>query len=218
MTIGFIGGTGPEGRGLGLRFAMAGEEVMIGSRDEARAQEAAQRILKAEPVAAVTGGANLDVARVADPVFLTVPYEAQAQSLAQLGDALSGKSVVSVVAPLTFSKGVARALAVAEGSAALAAQAALPDSTIVAAFQTISAHDLLDRDMPVESDVVVCSDGAQAKTAIMSLAQKISGVRALDGGRLQNAEYVEGFTALLLNLNRTYKTRTAIRIVGIPEG
>ena len=213
--IGFIGGTGPEGRGLGLRFALAGEQVLIGSRDEKRAQGAAEGTALAAPRSSVSAATNSEVARRADIVFITVPYAAQRRTLEGIKDRLVGKTVVEVVAPLAFSKGVARAIAVAEGSAALEAQAVASGSTVVAAFQTISAHDLLVPDRPIESDVVVCADDVQARETVMSLAERIEGVRAVNGGGLQNACYVENLTALLLNINRLYKARSAIKIVGI---
>ena len=213
--IGFIGGTGPEGRGLGLRFALAGEQVLIGSRDEKRAQDAAESIAVAAPQSSVAAATNSEVARRADIVFITVPYAAQRPTLEGIKDRLAGKTVVEVVAPLAFSKGVARAIAVAEGSAALEAQAVASGSTVVAAFQTISAHDLLVPDRPIESDVVVCADDVPAREAVMSLAERIEGVRAVNGGGLQNACYVENLTVLLLNINRLYTARSAIKIVGI---
>jgi NADPH-dependent F420 reductase len=120
-----------------------------------------------------------------------------------------------VVAPLAFSKGIASALPVADGSAALETKALLPGSTIAAAFQTISAHDLLEANKPLDSDVIVCSDDNAARDLVMDLAGKIAGVRALDGGGLANAGYVETLTPLLINLNRRYKACSAIRITGI---
>ena len=104
---------------------------------------------------------------------------------------------------------------VAEGSAALETQALLSGSTVAAAFQTVSAHDLLEANKPLDSDVIVCSDDKAARDLVMGLAEKISGVRAVDGGGLANAGYVESLTPLLLNLNRRYKARSAIRITGI---
>ena len=91
----------------------------------------------------------------------------------------------------------------------------VPDATVAAAFQTISAHDLLEPNEPVDSDVIVCSDSREARRLVMDLAEMINGIRAVDGGGLENAAYVEGFTALLLNINRVYKARSAIRITGI---
>lgn len=213
--IGFIGGTGPEGRGLALRFALAGERVSIGSRDEARARDAAESVSVMVAPGAVEWGLNPDVASHSDPVFVTVPYGAHRGSLEPLRSELSGKTVVDVVAPLAVTRGVARAVKVGDGSVALEAQVVLPDSTVVAAFQTISAHDLLDPVKPIDSDVVVCADDDRARRTIMRLAEKIEGVRAVNGGGLQNARYVEDFAALLLNINRLYKVRSAIRIVGI---
>ena len=128
---------------------------------------------------------------------------------------MAGKVVVDVVAPLSFEGGAIRAVAVASGSAAQEAQVLLPESRVVAAFQTVSAHELLDPTVSVDSDVVVCGDDAEAKGRVMALAETVRGVRAVDGGGLANARYVEELTALLLNINRIYEARSAIKIVGI---
>ena len=213
--LGFLGGTGPEGRGLALRFALAGEQVLIGSRDAGRAREAADTIAGDVPPGSVRGAPNAEVARDADVVFVTVPYSAHKDTLKALQGSLAGKIVVDVVAPLSVKAGRASAIAVEEGSAALQAQAVLPESTVVAAFQTISARDLLRPHMAIDSDVVVCADEGGAREQVMGLAEKIDGIRAVNGGGLQNARYVEDFTALLLNINRIYKAHSAIKIVGI---
>ena len=213
--IGFIGGTGPEGRGLATRFALAGEMVLIGSRDKSRADEAASSVSDHTPSGSVIGMHNADVARKAEIVFVAVPFQGHRDTLVAMKDHLTGKIVVDLVAPLAFTKGRARAIAVEEGSAALQAQSILTDSNVVAAFQTVSARDLLEPEKSVESDVVVCADVAEAKKIVMGLAEKIKGVRAVDGGGLENARYVEDFTALLLNINRIYKAHSAIKIVGI---
>jgi NADPH-dependent F420 reductase len=210
-----IGGTGPEGRGLALRFARAGERVLIGSRDAGRAAEAAEALSLTLPEADIAGAANQDVARDADIVFVTLPYEGHRSTLESVANDLRGKIVVDVVAPLSFNKGQASAISVEEGSAAMQAQAILPDSKVVGAFQSISAQDLLDPDKPIDSDAVICADDANAKEIVMRLAQQIEGVRAVDGGRLENACYVESFTALLLNINRIYKAHSTIKIGGI---
>ena len=196
-------------------MALAGEQVLIGSRDRDRANRSAVELSKQAPSATISGDLNEAVASRSGPVFITVPYAAQRVTLPALKGPLAGKVVVDVVAPVAVSDGVARALPVAEGSAALEAQALLPASHVVAAFHTISARDLLAADRPVESDVVVCAVDADAKATVMKLAEKIPGIRAVDGGGLENARYVEDFTALLMNINRLYKARSAIRIVGI---
>jgi NADPH-dependent F420 reductase len=213
--LGFLGGTGPAGRGLALRLALAGERVSIGSRDRARAEEAARSISALAPGTSISGGLNADAAREATVVFVTVPYPAQRQLLEDVSGLVAGKVVVDVVAPVEVSNGVARAVPVAEGSAALEAQAILSGSAVAAAFQTISARDLLDPDASMDSDVVVCADDNDARDIVMKLAERVPGIRAVNGGSLQNAAYVENLTALLLNINRLYRTRSSIKITGI---
>ena len=214
-VIAFIGGTGPEGRGLGLRFAAAGHTVLIGSRDAGRAIEAAQKVRDLCPDAQVEGVSNRDAAVRGDVVFIAVPHEAQRPTLEELGDSMAGKVVVNVVAPLAFSAAGVRAVPVEEGSSAQQAQCLLPDSRIVAAFHSISARDLLAPGRSIDCDVVVCGDDAEAKAEVMALAACIPGVRPLDGGPLECARYSEELTALLLNLNRTYKSRAMVKFVGI---
>lgn len=213
--IGFLGGTGPEGRGLALRFALAGEEVMVGSRDLARAEDAVRRIEGRAAITGVRAATNARVAQEADTVFVTVPFEAQTSLLEPLAPILAHKVVVSTVAPVAFDQGRATTLPVSEGSAAAQAQRLLPHSQVVAAFQNVSAVDLWAPGRPMEGDVVVCSDYDGAKGEVMALAQRIPNLRAIDGGVLTNARYVEEVTALLLNINRIYKTRTMIRILGL---
>ena len=213
--LAFLGGTGPEGRGLALRFALAGEEVTIGSRDPDRAREAAQVLQKLAPQASIRGDENREAAKRGDVVFVTVPYEAQKPLVTQLEDELADKLVVSVVAPLAFEKGRPRAVPVEEGSAAMQSQSLLPRSQVVAAFQNLSATELLAPDRAMEGDVVVCSDHREAKERVMALVGLIENLRGVDGGRLENARYVEQLTALLLSINRIYKAHSSIRIVGV---
>ena len=213
--LAFLGGTGPEGRGLALRLALAGEQVIIGSRDEDRAREVANTLVQMAPGVAVSGSANSEAAQRADTVFVTVPYGAQKPLLEQVAVHLAGKVVVEVVAPLEVIKGRARAVSVEEGSAAMQAQQLLPDSYVVAAFQNISAADLLVPDRTMEGDVVVCSDHREAKERVMEMVKKIRDLRPVDGDGLENSKYVEEFTALLLNINRIYKAHSMIKIVGI---
>jgi len=194
---------------------LAGEDVVIGSRDPLRAEDAARSISVAVPAASIRGVVNADAARMSDIVFVAVPYSGHRETLERLSGHLSGKVVVDVVAPLSFDGGKVSAIRVHEGSAALQAQAVLSESTLVAAFQTISARDLLVPERPIESDVVVCSDVDDAKRLVIELAEKIQGVRGVDGGGLENARYVEDFTALLLNINRIYKAHSTVKIVGI---
>ena len=213
--LSFLGGTGPEGRGLALRYALAGHEVFIGSRDAARGTEAATELEEKREGIPVSGGGNDEAARLGEVVFICVPYEAQKSLLPELAEFLAGKVVVNVVAPLSFQKGRAAAVDVAEGSAAEESQALLPESKVVAAFQNLSARKLLAAGKPMEGDVVVCSDHDDAKERVMSLVEVIEDLRAVDGGSLANARYVEQLTALLLNVNRIYKAQSSIRLVGL---
>ncbi|MDA1188407.1 MAG: NADPH-dependent F420 reductase [Chloroflexi bacterium] len=213
-TIGILGGTGPEGRGLAVRFALAGIKVVIGSRDASRADEAVAKIADKVPAGMVFGAVNADAAR-AEVVIIAVPYAAQADTLKALKPSLDGKVIINVVAPMDFADGKATAVSVPEGSAARQAQQLLPDSRMVGAFHNLSARDLLDPQRTVESDVVVCSDDEVAQKQVMNLAELIPGVRAVNGGGLDNSRYVEELTTLLLNINRIYKAHATIKLVGI---
>jgi NADPH-dependent F420 reductase len=216
MKLAFVGGTGPEGLGLAMRFARAGHEVAIGSRSPERGEEAAAKVREAVPGAVATGSDNATVVRDADVVFLTFPYSGQAATLESLATALAGKVVCNVVAPLEFRQGVgAVALDVPGGSALQEAIAQLPESRVVSAFQNLSAEELQHLDHPVEADVLVCGRDAEAKQVIIGLANQIAGVRGIDAGGPSQSRYVEMLTALLINLNRKHKTQTSIRIVGI---
>jgi NADPH-dependent F420 reductase len=216
--IAFIGGTGPEGLGLALRLAVAGEEVVIGSRKLERAEAAAAWVRERWPQARVRGALNREAVANAEVVFITVPYDGQRSILSELGDILEGKVVVDTVVPVTFEKGRARPVPVEDGSAAQEAQRLLPRSRLAAAFHTLSAHKLQEGDTVIEGDVLVCSDDPEAKATAMALAEKIPGLRAVDGGGLANARYVELMTVLLLNLNRIHKAETGLRIVGLEGG
>jgi NADPH-dependent F420 reductase len=216
VMLAFLGGTGPEGKGLALRLAMAGEAVVIGSRDAARAVAAAEELGKLAPGTNIEGLPNNDAARLADVVFLTFPYEGQRPVLEQLGGVLDGKVVVNVIAPMTFQRGRgASATEVAAGSAAQEAQELLPGSLVAGAFQTVSAEELQNPGTGLDGDVIVCSDHQRAKDLVMELVPRIPNLRPVDGGILANTKYVEQITPLLVNINRIYKIHAGIKIVGI---
>ncbi len=214
--LAFLGGTGPEGRGLALRFALAGEDVIIGSRDASRAATAAEELKELAPGSRIEGAANADAAAAADVVFLAFPYEGQRPTLESIPEAMAGKIVVDVIAPMQFQRGIgASAVEVEAGSAAQEAQELLPDSLVVSAFQNISAEELQEPDTTMEGDVVVCSDHAKPKTRVMELVGKIPNLRAVDGGALFNSKYVEQITPMLVNINRIYRIHAGIKIVGV---
>ena len=213
--IAFIGGTGPEGKGLAYRFALAGHQITIGSRKAERAAEAAVEVAGHAPGATVRGVENADAARNADLIVLTVPHTAQPASLPALNDLVKGKVVVSTGVPMEFAGGRASIVALPEGSAAEQAQALLPDARVIGAFQNLGAAKLWKDGSALDQDVIVCGDDDDAKQTVMTLSEEIAGIRAVDGGVLANARYVEGITALLVSVNRNYKKTTGVRIAGL---
>ena len=216
-TIAIVGGTGPAGSGLALRWARAGEHVVIGSRDAKRAQAAAAKIAK-QSGGKVEGAENAAAVAQSDVVVLTVPFPGHAALIKQLRPALRKDAVViDVTVPLASDVGghATRTLGVWQGSAAQQAAEMLAGIAVAAAFQNVAAG-LLEGDAPVECDVIVCTDDARARGVTSELAAKIPGVRAVDGGRLENARIVEQLTALLITINKRHKSHSAgVRITGL---
>lgn len=215
MTIAFIGGTGEEGMGLAFRFALAGERCVIGSRSLERAEAAAGELRARGEGLPVSGAVNAEACRQADLIVVTVPYAGMRDTLTALAAEMDRKIVVSAVVPMTFQDRTVRYTPPAEGSAAQEAQAILPRARVVGAFQNLSARKLLEGDVPLDADVIVCGDDADAKAAVAALAERIRGVRAIDGGGLSSAPFIEAITPLLVNINRRYRTQASIRIVGV---
>ena len=216
MKLAFVGGTGPEGLGLAMRFAQAGHEVAIGSRSRERGVEGAAKVREKVPGAVATGGANADVLAHAEVVFLTFPYSGQEATLAALVHELEGKIVCNVVAPLEFQQGVgAVAMQVPGNSALQEAITQLPGSRVVSAFQNMSAEELQELEHPVHADVLVCGRDAAAKQVVIDLAGQIGGCRGIDAGGPSQSRYVEMLTSLLININRKHKAQTSIKIVGL---
>ena len=214
--IAVIGGTGKEGKGLALRWANAGYEVIIGSREAARAATAASELNAALGKTSVSGLGNADAACAADIVVLSVPYEAHAATLNAIAEAAQGKILVDVTAPLD-PENKKKTWRVPEGSAAQAAQLKLgPGVRVVAAFQNISYMHLTDLHAELGCDVLVCGNDKEAKRQVIELA-KAARIAAFDAGPLENAVVAEGLTAVLININIAFKIKNAgIRITGIP--
>ncbi|MEY9213130.1 NADPH-dependent F420 reductase [Thermobifida halotolerans] len=213
LSVAVLGGTGDQGRGLARRLAMAGHEVILGSRSAERAQAAADELGADLPV---RGLDNAAAAAAGDVVVVAVPWDGHRALLESLKDVLAGKIVVDCVNPLGFDKRGAYALPVEEGSAAEQAAAVLPDSRVVAAFHHVSAVVLLDPEVTeVDLDVLVLGDDREATDTVRALAARIPGVRGVYGGRLRNAHQVEAFTANLISINRRYKAHAGIRITDV---
>ncbi len=220
-TIAVIGGTGPAGTGLALRFVRAGERVIIGSRDAARAQQSAERIRqRIGQLAQVSGLENSAACAASDLLVLTVPFEGQVELLKQLKAAIRlGSILIDATVPLAASVGgrATRTLGVWQGSAAQQTAELVPKGvSVVGAFHNVSA-DVLNGDEDVDCDVIVCSDDAAATQIAMELAAKIPRIRAIDGGRLENVRIVEQITALLIGLNIRHRGHGGVRITGLPE-
>jgi NADPH-dependent F420 reductase len=216
LVIGILGGTGDQGRGLARRFALAGHQVIIGSRSPERAAAAAQEIGHG-----VQGQANADAARGASVVIAAVPWEGHGDLLSGLAAELTGKIVVDCVNPLGFDQRGAYALPVAEGgpdegSAAQQAAALLPGSRVVAAFHHVSAVLLLDPEVDtIDLDVMVLGDDREATDLVQALAARIPGVRGIYAGRLRNCGQIEALTANLVSINRRYKAHAGLRVTDI---
>ncbi|MSQ41484.1 MAG: NADPH-dependent F420 reductase [Dehalococcoidia bacterium] len=217
-TIALIGGTGPEGRGLATRFALAGHGVVIGSREAGRGVAVAAALtagLGARTHGTLSGATNADAVAAADLVVITVPYEGHRDTLEALREALAGKLVVDTVVPVRFDRGP-RPVEVAEGSATEQAAALLPTSRVVGAFHNLPAEVLLDPTLPLDADVLVTGADAEAKRVVCELAEQIAGVRAVDAGPLRFSRFVEGITVLLIGINARYQAHSGVRIQGLP--
>ena len=217
MKIAIIGGTGPEGSGLGFRWAAAGHEVLIGSRRAEKGERVAAELLARRADFKIAGMDNVTAVAQADVAVLAVPYSAQAVTLESVKDELAGKLLITVVAPTGEKK--ARAYRLESGlSAAEEAQQQLGDAVrVVAAFQNIGAHHLLDLDHQMDCDVLVCGAKAVDKAVAIQLANE-AGLRGVNAGALQNASVVEGLTSLLIFININQKVKDAgLRITGIGE-
>lgn len=211
LTIGILGGTGDQGKGLAHRFALAGHQVIIGSRVAERAQQAADELGNG-----VRGLDNSGCATEADVVIIAVPWDGHKPTCESLKGELAGKIVVDCVNPLGFDKQGAYPLPVEEGSAAQQAASILDGSRVVAAFHHVSAVLLLDKEVAeVDLDVLVLGEDREATDTVQALAERIPGVRGIFGGRLRNAHQVEAFTANLISINRRYKAHAGIRMTDV---
>ena len=216
-----VGGTGALGFGLAVRLGRAGVPVVIGSRDAARAQEAAEKAAAQVPAGTFTGAENADAVQGAEIIVLSVPFRSQSETLTNLKNALvADQLVIDATVPLAaaVSGKATRTLGVWQGSAAQQAQEMVPDGVrVVSAFHTVSAALLTDLDHELDEDVLVCGDRKADKAKVIELVANIDGLRAVDCGPLEMARIVEQFTPLLISVNVRNKVRAGIKITGLPE-
>jgi hypothetical protein len=217
--IAILGGTGAEGEGLSLRLALAGHEIVVGSRQAGKAAAKAAsiraRLDAAGCATPVEGRANAAACDGAEIVFLALPFAGIEAVLASLSGALADKLVVDVVNPLRAEGGVLQLEQTPAGSAAETIRALLPGARLVSAFKTDSAERLKRVEEPLEGDVLVCSDEPESLRRVTRLVEAMPNLRAIDAGPLANARYVEAAAALLLDLNRRHRAVTALRILGL---
>lgn len=222
--IAIIGGTGDQGKGLALRWAMAGFDIIVGSRAAERAADAAKEMIEELTKAgctsaAISGAHNTEAAANSSIIVLTVPFSAQINTLKEIRDKLQpGSVLIDVTVPLEPAVGgkPTRVLGVWAGSAAEQCKEQVPDTiTVVSAFHNVGAEALADLSHEVECDVIVCGDKKDAKESLRPLVAAIPGCRYVDGGVLANSRTVEAITALLIGINIRYKSHTGIRITGI---
>lgn len=216
MRIGIIGGTGPAGRGLALRSAVAGHEVVIGSREASRAAEVAAEIVAGagRDVLSLSGGSNEDACD-ADLVVVATPWEGAVATVVGLRDRLAGRQVVSMVNALVKEGREMLPLYPPRGSMAGQIAAALPASEVAASFHHLPAKDMGDLDSGLVADVLVCGDSDEAKAATIALIDSIEGLRGIDAGSLAQASPIEAFTAVCITMNIRHRAHSTLRIAGL---
>ena len=219
QPIPILGGTGALGYGLAVRWAQAGVPVAIGSRDAARAEEAAGRVRAQVPEASVEGLGNEEAAARGPIVFLTVPFRAQSETLNNLRGALQpGQTLVDCTVPLAaaVSGKATRSLGVWQGSAAQQAAEMVPDGvTVIAALHSVSATKLAELPEPIDEDVLICGDRKADKAAVAELIERIEGLRAINAGPLEMARIAEQITPLLISINVRYKAHAGLKLTGL---
>ena len=216
MRIGILGGTGPAGSGLAARLASIGYEAVIGSRSKYRAMEARDELVEAWPDLAdrLHYGDN-PAAAACDLVVIATPWDSAATTAQDNEEAIAGKVVVSMANALVRVGHEFQPLVPPRGSVAAHVQAAVPRCRVVAAFHHLPAKELGHIGEPIDSDVLICGDDADAVAQVSEIVARIPGCRPLDAGELSNATAIEAFTAVLLQLNVRYKTRVAPKLTGI---
>ena len=220
FRIAVIGGTGPQGKGLGYRFAKAGHTVVLGSRSAEKAvpvaEEVTARLAGTDGAGQVSGASNTDACAGADVVLLAVPYDGHDELVATLP--LAGAVVVSCVNPLGFDKSgpYGKVVDAGEGSAAESAQRIAPDAQVVGAFHHVSAVTLWgEKEFLDDEDILVCGDSVEAKEVVIELARSVTGRDGVDAGKLRLARQLEPLTAVLISINKRYKAHSGVRISGI---
>jgi 8-hydroxy-5-deazaflavin:NADPH oxidoreductase len=219
--VAVIGASGALGFGLAIRLARAGVPIVIGSRDENRAQETAERARATIAEGEFSAHDNAAAAAAAGTVILSVPFRNQAETLHNLAQALApGQLLIDATVPLAAAVGgkATRTIGLWQGSAAEQAREMAPEGVrVVSALHTVSAASLADLEHPLDQDVLLCGDVAADKRETARLLGRIEGMRCVDCGRLEMARITESLTALLIAVNARYKAHAGVRLVGLPD-
>ncbi len=217
MKIAIFGGTGDLGRGLAVNFAAAGHEIIVGSRSQERADQAAETLRADLADGNFVPMENVAAAEAAEIAIVSIPWEGVEQTIPPMADALAGKVVISVINALEFGKNGATAITgLPGGSMAQRIQELAPEAKVAMAYNNLPAARLQHRET-IDADVLVCGRGKDTRETVIELTKAIPGVRALDAGVLANALIVEGSTALIINLNRRYGGECSIAIEGLAD-
>lgn len=215
-SIGVLGGTGPAGSALAVRYASLGHKVIIGSRDSSRAKEMAASLKSRHPnIELELSGAENSLAASANLVVVATPWDAAEDTVNSLRDYLGGKIIITMVNALYRQGKSLNALVLPRGSIAQHLDAILPDARIVGAFHHAPAKELGDIESPLDLDVMVCGDAVDAVSEVVDLVNEIPGSRGIKAGNLASALAIEAMTAVLINVNLAYKTRSSIKLSGI---
>jgi len=216
VIVSILGGTGEQGPGMALRWARAGVDIIIGSRQQARAETVAAELNQELGQTRIRGMANAEAAAAADVVALTVPFSAHRSTLESVQGQLQGKVLIDVCVPLD-PENPRKMLMPPAGSATEEAQELLGSSVkVVAAFQNVSAHELRELDHAIDCDVLICGNDREARQTVMGLVEQM-GMHPIDAGLAFNARVIESLTALLIGLNIRHKVKgSGVRITGLP--
>jgi NADPH-dependent F420 reductase len=218
LRVGLIGGTGEEGRGLALRWALAGAQVVVGSRAIEKAKATAEELNAAIGGERILGETNQAAIAGSEFVLLTVPFAHAASTLeAHRQDFREGAILIDITVPASFEQGRVRYIELPEGSASEHLQSLLSEKIpVVAAFKTEPAHLLAEVHEALDCDSFVASDSKEAKTRVIDAIKFIKGLRPVDAGTLYSARALERMTVLAIGINRRYKIKTArYRVIGL---
>jgi NADPH-dependent F420 reductase len=200
---------------VALRLASAGFDVVLGSRDEVRAEVTASALLARGE--GVIRGATNEVAADCEVVVVATPWDSAVATVKALRDALRGKVVISMVNALVREGKELVPLYPPRGSMAAQLAYALPESTVVGAFHHLPASEMEDLDSGLDADVLVFSDSAAGRTLVVEMVNAMPGLRAVEAGSMSLASAVEAFTAVCISVNIRHKAHSYVKLAGLDD-